>query len=147
VTEESHDRPLDFLEMLGDARKAVLELDWAAWQIPPGDVPLTSRWFADQPPLTNSFLQSYLAFCAWIWRRPISPLEQQRIRDTLLQHWTVVGSAANTSQLYDVVSLVWLFRELEKATAAEQELLRQQCVAHLPDGVFPAIDVAIPRPD
>jgi len=144
VTEEIHDQPPDFLEMLADARKAVLEVNWSAWKIPAGDVPLTSRWFADQPPLTSRFFAQYLEFCGWIWQRPISPVEQQRAREMLIQHWAVVGS--DTSQQQAVLSLVWLFSALQNISPSRQESIRQQCVAHIPDGAFPGMDVPLPPP-
>jgi hypothetical protein len=63
-------------ELLAVAHKQVRVVNWASWQVPPGDARLAEYVSADQPPLTNGLLQGYLSTCSWIWQRPIVPDEQ-----------------------------------------------------------------------
>lgn len=58
--------------------------------------------------------------------------------------WTQDGSTLDYTRLYDVLSLVWLLGGLQGLAPADQESLRAQLAAEVPDGAFPGIDAAVP---
>ena len=79
--------------MLAAAHAQVRGVNWASWQVPPGDARLAEYVFADEPGLTNSLLQGYFSTCSWLWQRPIAPDEGQRAATALMALWTEHGIA------------------------------------------------------
>jgi hypothetical protein len=134
----------DLPGLLAAAREAVEATNWSAWQPPPGDVWVAEHLFADQPPLTGGTFTGYLSFCTWLWQRPISPAEQERVRAALVQLWTEDGLDLEYTRIYNIMSLLWLLTSLQGLRPEEQEELRQQLVAELPDGSFPGVDTEVP---
>ena len=64
---------------LARAHAQVRAIDWSTWQVPPGDARLAEYLFAHEPPLTNGLVGTYLSTCSWIWARPITQDETQRV--------------------------------------------------------------------
>ena len=112
-------------DVLAAAHAQVRGIDWASWQVPPGDARLAEYVFADEPALTNSLLQGYLSTCSWIWGRPIAPDEQQRVAAALVALWTEHGIAQEYAPLLDVLSVVALSDQLLTLPPATQEEIRQ----------------------
>lgn len=129
---------------LAAAHAQVRGIDWTTWQVPPGDARLAEYLFANQPPLTNGLLGTYLSTCSWIWGRPIAPEEQQRAAAALMALWLDRGVALDFAPLLDVLGFVALSDQIMAMPPATQEATRQELLAALPDGRFPGVDVAVP---
>jgi hypothetical protein len=119
-------------------------VDWASWQVPPGDARLAEHLFADEPPLTSGLLQGYLTTCSWIWQRPITPDEQQRAAAALIGLWMDRGLDQDYAELLDVLSVVALSAHLPSLPPATLDQLRQELLQSVPDGQFPGVDVPVP---
>jgi hypothetical protein len=132
------------IELLAAAHAQVRAVDWASWQVPPGDAPLAEHLFADEPPLTNGLVQGYLATCSWIWQRPIAPDEQQRVATALIGLWMDRGLDQDYAPLLDVLSVVALSERLATEPPATLGQLREELLQVVPDGKFPGVDVAVP---
>jgi hypothetical protein len=134
-------------DALAAAHAQVRGVDWASWQVPPGDARLAEYVFADEPPLTNGLLGSYFSTCSWIWNRPIAPDEQQRVAAALVALWTEHGIAQEYAPLLDVLSVVALSDQLLTLPPETPEALRQEILHVVPDGRFPGVDVPVPGAD
>jgi hypothetical protein len=130
--------------VLAAAHAQVRGIDWASWQMPPGDARLAEYLFADEPPLTNGLLGSYFSTCSWIWNRPIAPDAQQRVAAALIALWTEHGTAQEYAPLLDVLSVVALSDELLKLPPTTHDGIRQELLKDVPDGRFPGVDVPVP---
>jgi hypothetical protein len=133
--------------VLAAAHAQVRGVDWASWQVPPGDARLAEYVFADEPPLTNGLLGSYFATCGWIWNRQIGPDEQQRVAAALVTLWTVHGVAQEYAPLLDVLSVVALSDHLLTLPPGVPDQMRQELLELVPDGMFPGVDVPVPGAD
>jgi hypothetical protein len=133
--------------LLAAAHAQVRSFDWASWPVPAGDSRLAEYVFADEPPLTNGLLQSYFSTCAWIWQRPITLDEQQRVAGALVVLWTNHGVAQDYAPLLDVLSVVAISDQLLTMPAETHEPMRQEFLGLVPDGRFPGVDVTVPGAD
>lgn len=133
--------------VLAASHAQVRGIDWASWQVPPGDARLAEYLFATEPPLTNGLVGQYLTTCSWIWGRPITLDEQQRVVAALIELWARQGTAIEFEPLLDVLSVVALSDQLLSQPPATLERLRQELLDVVPDGRFPGIDVPVPGAD
>jgi hypothetical protein len=131
-------------EVLAAAHAQVRGVDWASWQVPPGDARIAEYIFADEPALTNGLLQGHLSTCSWIWQRPINPDEGQRVFPALLTLWAEHGHAQEYGPLLDVLSVVALSDQLLKLPPATADQMRQELLQVVTDGRFPGVDVSVP---
>lgn len=131
-------------QIMASALQTIRAANWETWQPDPGDTWIVQHLFGNQPPLTNGILQFYLWGCTWIWQRPILPLEQQRVVNGLTTRWHTDSFNFDYSWLQEVLSFVWAIAELRTATPQQMEAVRQEFLAHMPDGVFPGIDTLVP---
>ena len=131
-------------DALARAQAGVRGIDWASWQVPPGDARLAEYLFATQPPLTNGLVGTYLSTCSWIWGRAIGPEEQQRAAASLTALWDERGHAIEFEPLLDVLGFVALSDQLLTLTPAALDGIRQELLVAVPDGRFPGIDVPVP---
>jgi hypothetical protein len=135
------------VDVLRAAHAQVRGIDWTTWQAPPGDARLAEYVFADEPALTNSLLQGYFSTCSWIWQRPITPDEGQRVAAALTALWTEHGHLQEYAPLLDVLSVVTLSDQLLTLPPATLDQLRQELLEAVPDGQFPGVDVPVPGAD
>ena len=131
-------------ELMQAALKIVQDMDWKTWHPQPGDAWIVERYFEDQPPLTDGILQWYLTDCAWIWQRPITPFEQERVKSTLLERWMKDSLDMEYTWVREILCFVWLPQQMYRATPGEREAMRAQLAAQIPDGAFPGIDTLVP---
>jgi hypothetical protein len=131
-------------ELLRAAHAQVRVIDWASWQLPPGDARLAEHTFADQPALTNTLVQGYFSTCSWIWARAINPDELQRVAAALIALWTEHGLAREYGPLLDVLSVVTLSDQLLTLPPTSLDEMRHALLEHVPDGKFPGVDVPVP---
>jgi hypothetical protein len=134
-------------ELLAAAHAEARSVDWTTWQVPPGDARLAEYLFANEPPLTNGLLATYLMACGWIWQRAIAPDEQQRASDSLVALWTEHGLAMDFEPLSDVISVAFLPGHVQGLPPDVRERVRQELLALVPDGRFPGVDVPVPGAD
>jgi len=131
-------------DALARAHAQVRAIDWSTWQVPPGDARLAEYLFAPEPPLTNGLVGMYLSTCSWIWARPITQDETQRVVTTLVELWARHGTAIEFEPLLDVLSFVALSDQILPLPPEKVERMRVELLVSVPDGRFPGVDVPVP---
>ena len=133
----------ELTDTLARAHAQVRGIDWSTWQVPPGDARLAEYLFAPEPPLTNGLVATYLSTCSWIWARPITQDETQRVVTALVELWARHGTAIEFEPLLDVLSFIALPDQLVTFPPETIERMRGELLESVPDGRFPGVDVPV----